>query len=515
MYAAIYLRTSTFGRHFGDDEAAAEKHFRDQGHKENRKQLSDAFLSSQRSKFARFKRTLPACEGDSFPISLGNTFHSLSDYQSGKSSLGVYSFWGGELDDNPEKLYADIGAGLRQIVWENCAYVEVYPSATTDILVEPNCKLPFKDASLDGIGCFAVLEHVNKPWEMALEFARVVKPGGKIFIDWPFLQPVHGYPSHYYNATAEGLRKLFAEEFDIDHLFTGPWQGPSFTVNWILNALLLNMKDEAAQASLSQMTIGELCKQDPQGEIWSKVLGTLDEDIMSTLSCGNTLVATRKPHQLSGNGATLPRQAPAHGNGVVRDARPREDDERYAALTASVAAFREMLASSDTRVYALQREADRRQAAGRVEMRDLRGEFTARDARLVAVEAAVAGARVESAVGLASLKAGLQTKADEIAAQLNAVRVDLDHTAAAGVSTALAVKSELQTTVDEIIAQLEPLRARIENANEAINAIKQATETWLLPTLVRHSAALERRGIWHRMIRAISPGRVATSEGKR
>jgi hypothetical protein len=77
------------------------------------------------------------------------------------------------------------------------------------------------------------------------------------------------------------------------------------------------------------------------------------------------------------------------------------------------------------------------------------------------------------------------------------------------------VKSELQTTVDEIIAQLEPLRARIENANEAINAIKQATETWLLPTLERHSAALERRSIWHRMIRAMSPGRVATSEVKR
>ena len=38
-----------------------------------------------------------------------------------------------------------------------------------------------------------------------------MKPGGRIFAAVPFLQPYHGYPDHYYNMTAAGLRNLFAD----------------------------------------------------------------------------------------------------------------------------------------------------------------------------------------------------------------------------------------------------------------------------------------------------------------
>jgi hypothetical protein len=280
-------------RAFGDDEAMAQRHFHEYGFKENRRQVTAVFLLSQREKFVRFKALLPECDSKSFPVFFGQSFHTISEY-AGESSNGTAGFWAAALGENPEKLYADIGAGLRSIVWPNCAYVEVYPSATADIVIEPNCKLPFKEASLDGIGCFAVLEHINKPWEMAFEFARVVKPGGKIFIDWPFLQPVHGYPSHYYNATREGLRSLFVEKFDIDELYTGAWQGPDYTVSWVLNALLSSIKDDGLRTRLSQMTIGDLCKQQPQSEMWNTLLGSLDERSVSMLSCGNMLVATKK-----------------------------------------------------------------------------------------------------------------------------------------------------------------------------------------------------------------------------
>jgi hypothetical protein len=278
---------------FGDDEALAERHLHEYGLKENRRQLSAAFLTSRREKFAKFRSTLVECDAECFPVNFGKFFRQILEYDS-EPSNGVPGFWVSELEGNPGKLYADIGAGLRPIVWPNCAYVEVYHSPTADILIDPHCKLPFRDASLDGIGCFAVLEHVNKPWEMAVEFARVVKPGGKIFIDWPFLQPVHGYPSHYYNATREGLRSLFADKFEIDELFTGTWQGPDWTVNWILNALLSKIKDDAVRQGLLQTTIEELCRQPPQSQIWQMILSTLDDRALSMLSCGNQLIATRK-----------------------------------------------------------------------------------------------------------------------------------------------------------------------------------------------------------------------------
>jgi SAM-dependent methyltransferase len=172
--------------------------------------------------------------------------------------------------------------------------VEVYPSLTADIIIEPYCKLPFETASLDGIGCFAVLEHVRQPWKMAEEFARVTKPGGKLFVDWPFLQPVHGYPSHYYNATREGTRALFADAFDVLELGTGPFEGPDHTVYWILNSLADSINDEKERERFLGQTVGELCATLPGDPAWAAILQAMDDASISRLSCGNTLIAVRK-----------------------------------------------------------------------------------------------------------------------------------------------------------------------------------------------------------------------------
>ena len=197
---------------FGEDETLSVQHFNRYGLTEGRRQVTREFLDSterRRSKLARFRDCFTSIPDGArtLPICFCSATETITDYES-ESAHPTAHGWSDELTANPDKLYADIGAGLRTEVFDNCLYVEVYPSLTTDVVIPPDCKLPFKSASLDGIGCFAVLEHVRWPWIMAAEFARVVKPGGKIFIDWPFLAPLHGYPSHYYNATREGLRAM-------------------------------------------------------------------------------------------------------------------------------------------------------------------------------------------------------------------------------------------------------------------------------------------------------------------
>ena len=72
------------------------------------------------------------------------------------------------------------------------------------------------------------------PFFVAHEIKRIVKPGGHIFIDWPFLQPVHGYPAHYYNATLEGLRRMFSDAFEIETAEAYASQGADWTLSWIL-----------------------------------------------------------------------------------------------------------------------------------------------------------------------------------------------------------------------------------------------------------------------------------------
>lgn len=277
---------------FGDDEAAAAQHFSDYGVREDRRQVSAAFLATRSAKLNRFRRTLPTVTADAFPIAFAATPFDISAYEN-EPSNGVAGFWVHELEFNPEGLYADIGAGLRQLVWPNCAYVEVYPSLTADIIVDPDCRLPFLDASLDGIGCFAVLEHVDKPWLMAAEFARVVRPNGRIFIDWPFMQPQHGYPSHYYNATREGLRAMFADHFEVRELYTGSWQTPDWSINWILNSLLQSV-DHEMRERLYRTTLGELAQHIPQDAFWRALVSTMDDRSIATLAAGNQLVGVRR-----------------------------------------------------------------------------------------------------------------------------------------------------------------------------------------------------------------------------
>jgi SAM-dependent methyltransferase len=96
--------------------------------------------------------------------------------------------------DHPDRLYLDVGCGRRGRTYDNCLYLDVYPSPSADIVMEPPAAIRSRRTASTGIGCFAVLEHVTEPWTAAAEFRRMLKPGGLVFIDYPFLVPVHGYP---------------------------------------------------------------------------------------------------------------------------------------------------------------------------------------------------------------------------------------------------------------------------------------------------------------------------------
>jgi len=57
--------------------------------------------------------------------------------------------------------------------------------------------IPESDASFDAILCSEVLEHVPEPTHALDEFARLLKPGGKLILTAPFASLVHFAPYHY------------------------------------------------------------------------------------------------------------------------------------------------------------------------------------------------------------------------------------------------------------------------------------------------------------------------------
>ncbi|MCZ6597177.1 MAG: class I SAM-dependent methyltransferase [Planctomycetota bacterium] len=69
-------------------------------------------------------------------------------------------------------------------------------------------RLPFADASLDTVLCTEVLEHVREPDRFVAEMARVLKPGGRLLLTVPFIQPLHELPSDYYRYTSASVAAL-------------------------------------------------------------------------------------------------------------------------------------------------------------------------------------------------------------------------------------------------------------------------------------------------------------------
>lgn len=66
--------------------------------------------------------------------------------------------------------------------------------------------LEFNDESFDGIVCNAILEHVENPVKAIAELYRVLKTGGRIWVEAPFNQPYHPTPGDFWRVTPDGLR---------------------------------------------------------------------------------------------------------------------------------------------------------------------------------------------------------------------------------------------------------------------------------------------------------------------
>ena len=108
----------------------------------------------------------------------------------------------------PESLYLSIGGGPTR-AYPQLVNINIGLFPNVDIISDAHA-LPYKDNTVDGIHCEAVLEHLSHPQKAVQEMYRVLKTGAKVYACTPFLQPYHGYPHHYQNFTLTGHQHLFS-----------------------------------------------------------------------------------------------------------------------------------------------------------------------------------------------------------------------------------------------------------------------------------------------------------------
>jgi SAM-dependent methyltransferase len=127
---------------------------------------------------------------------------------------------GGTVGDGLEELYADRSVDLVAF--------DVYASPVTQFVGDGHA-IPLADASLDGVIVQAVLEHVLEPTVVAAEIERVLRPGGIVYADTPFLQQVHEGAYDFTRFTDSGHRFLFRRFERID---SGSVAGAGTALRW-------------------------------------------------------------------------------------------------------------------------------------------------------------------------------------------------------------------------------------------------------------------------------------------
>lgn len=113
------------------------------------------------------------------------------------------------LETSGQGKVLDLGCGGRRLA-KHVITVDLRANACTDIIADAN-RLPFTNGAFEGVWMDALLEHVPNAGSLLGEVSRVLKPGGWVYAEVPFLQGYHAAPGDYTRWTTDGLRQLFKD----------------------------------------------------------------------------------------------------------------------------------------------------------------------------------------------------------------------------------------------------------------------------------------------------------------
>ncbi len=195
------------------------------------------------------------------------------------------------LQDFDGELALDCGAGKRDVYYHDVVNYEIVDYDSTDVIGVGEA-LPFVDNTFSVVISIAVLEHVRNPFQCAAELIRVLRPGGRLICAYPFLQPVHGYPHHYFNATPQGARRLFEDRLLIEDQTIPKSLHPVFALHWIVQSWARGLAEDGTREDFLDMSLRDLL-QPPWNLVDDAFCAELSPAAQEELACGSLVIATK------------------------------------------------------------------------------------------------------------------------------------------------------------------------------------------------------------------------------
>lgn len=133
----------------------------------------------------------------------------------------------------PQAIALNLGSGSTHF-GPRVVNLDIAPFANVDVVAGGE-RLPVRTACLDAVITQGVLEHVPHLAATLAEIDRVLRPGGLVYHEAPFIQGYHGSPGDYRRFTAQGVSEL-APGYTI--VAQGVAVGPSSAVGWLVSEWL-------------------------------------------------------------------------------------------------------------------------------------------------------------------------------------------------------------------------------------------------------------------------------------
>lgn len=147
-----------------------------------------------------------------------------------------------------------LNAGSSELRYsDNCVNVDIQNKENVDLVCDIHA-LPESMSGFDAVICNAVLQYCANPRTVAREFLRVLKPGGYLFVDAPWMQPYCQDTPDKFRFSDDGLRNVFATDFEIVE------SGPSISSGSALAYLAFQVAGHLTSNKYVNFVLGEMVR---------------------------------------------------------------------------------------------------------------------------------------------------------------------------------------------------------------------------------------------------------------